>query len=126
MVFVAVDAGPEGRPAPPGDQENGRGGKGKGDEGKKPQGPPPMRVEPRRVRIGARADGQVEVLEGLRPGERVVARAGKPLQGGEQVQPSAISEGVDRPGAQGGGQGGRGASGPGGRSGGAGQREGGG
>lgn len=40
----------------------------------------PERFEARELRVGARADGQVEVLGGLRPGERVVTAGTYPLR----------------------------------------------
>lgn len=60
------------------------------------------RVEERRVRLGERADGQVEILSGLREGERVVVRSERPLQPGSEVRPSALSDGLG-PGNGGGG-----------------------
>jgi multidrug efflux pump subunit AcrA (membrane-fusion protein) len=62
------------------------------------------RVEERQVRLGARADGQVEILSGLREGERVVVRSERPLKPGSEVRPSALS---DTPAPEGGGGGGR-------------------
>ncbi|OJT22940.1 hypothetical protein BO221_18755 [Archangium sp. Cb G35] len=62
------------------------------------------RVEERQVRLGARADGQVEILSGLREGERVVVRSERPLKPGTEVRPSALS---DVPEPEGGGGGGR-------------------
>ncbi|MFP2934866.1 efflux RND transporter periplasmic adaptor subunit, partial [Pyxidicoccus sp. 3LG] len=50
------------------------------------------RVVEREVRVGARADGQVEILSGLEEGDRVVVRGEKPLQSGMQVRPSALSD----------------------------------
>jgi HlyD family secretion protein len=61
------------------------------------------RVEERRVRLGARADGQVEILSGLREGERVVVRGERPLRSGAEVRPSALSDGLE-PGSGGGGR----------------------
>jgi len=49
------------------------------------------RVESRPIRIGARGDGQVEVLEGLAAGDRVVSRSTAPLKDGMEVQPSILS-----------------------------------
>ncbi|MFY0524369.1 efflux RND transporter periplasmic adaptor subunit [Archangium gephyra] len=62
------------------------------------------RVEERQVRLGARADGQVEILSGLREGDRVVVRSERPLKPGTEVRPSALS---DTPAPEGGGGGGR-------------------
>ena len=44
-------------------------------------------VSPRRVRIGRRADGRVEILSGLRAGERVVEQSAQPLSDGARVIP---------------------------------------
>jgi HlyD family secretion protein len=46
----------------------------------------------RQVKIGRRVDEQVEVLTGLRAGERVVVRSAQPLTPGAQVRLSAISQ----------------------------------
>jgi RND family efflux transporter MFP subunit len=50
------------------------------------------RVAARQVAVGEHADGQVEIISGLRPGERFVARSGKPLKDGEAVRLSILSE----------------------------------
>lgn len=49
-------------------------------------------VEPRTVRLGNRANGQVEILEGLQPGEAYVLRSSQPLQPGQTVERSLLSE----------------------------------
>ncbi len=49
-------------------------------------------VAARRVRVGARADGQAEILSGLRAGDRVVSRSAGPLTDGAPVRPSILSE----------------------------------
>lgn len=46
----------------------------------------------RQVVVGDRADGRVEILTGLAPGERYIARAGKRLKDGETVRLSVLSE----------------------------------
>jgi multidrug efflux pump subunit AcrA (membrane-fusion protein) len=52
------------------------------------------KVAARPVKLGDRANNQVEVLSGLKPGERFVSRSGKPIKNGEAVRISIISEGV--------------------------------
>lgn len=49
-------------------------------------------VEPRTVRLGERANGRVEVLDGLKPGESYVIRSNQPLQPGQVVERSLLSE----------------------------------
>jgi HlyD family secretion protein len=44
-------------------------------------------VQTRAVRTGLSADGFVEIVEGLRSGEEVVARAGSFLREGDVVRP---------------------------------------
>ena len=58
---------------------------GEGQEGK---------VAARPVKIGDRANNQVEIISGLKPGERFVSRSSKPIKNGEEVRISIISEGI--------------------------------
>ncbi len=53
-------------------------------------GDPPT-VEARQVTVGEQADGQVEIMAGLNPGERYVVRSTRPLEDQETVQLSILS-----------------------------------
>lgn len=50
------------------------------------------KVSERIVRIGNKADGNVEILSGLKPGEKYVVRSSRPLKSGQAVVTSALSE----------------------------------
>jgi multidrug efflux pump subunit AcrA (membrane-fusion protein) len=50
------------------------------------------KVQARRVQVGDRDNSKVEIISGLKPGERFVARSGKPLKDGAPVRLSALSE----------------------------------
>jgi len=54
------------------------------------QGQPKVAV--RNVTLGKKADGKVEILSGLQPGERYVVRSGRPLKDGNPVRLSILSE----------------------------------
>jgi multidrug efflux pump subunit AcrA (membrane-fusion protein) len=49
------------------------------------------RVSARSVTLGQRQDSQVEILNGLQPGDRFVARSNKPLKDGDPVRLSFLS-----------------------------------
>lgn len=49
-------------------------------------------VRARNVKLGTRANGKVEILAGLQPGERLVVRSAKPLKDGETVRLSVLSK----------------------------------
>lgn len=61
-----------------------------------PDSPNPQVLE-RKVMLGARRNGQVEIIQGLQPGEAFIARSSGPLQEGVGVNPSAISEPLPEP-----------------------------
>ncbi len=50
------------------------------------------KVSAREVTIGKKLDGKVEILSGLQPGEKFVARSGTPLKDGAPVRLSILSE----------------------------------
>ncbi len=50
------------------------------------------KVTARRVTLGKQADGKVEILSGLQPGESYVLRSGKPLTDDDAVKLSILSE----------------------------------
>jgi HlyD family secretion protein len=50
------------------------------------------KVTARSVTLGAQVDGKVQILTGLNPGDRFVARTGKPLKEGDSVRLSILSE----------------------------------
>ncbi len=49
-------------------------------------------VEARSVTVGKRAHGNMEIVSGIEPGERFVLSSGKPLEDGETVRLSVLSE----------------------------------
>jgi HlyD family secretion protein len=50
------------------------------------------RVSARSVTLGEKIDGKVQILSGLSPGERFVARSSRPLKDGDAVRLSVLSE----------------------------------
>lgn len=48
-------------------------------------------VKARNVKLGTSANGKVEIISGLQPGERLVVRSAKPLKDGETVRLSVLS-----------------------------------
>jgi len=57
------------------------------------------KVTARAVTLGKRADGKVEILSGLQPGDRYVVRSGKPLKDGDRVRLSILDFGLGEKGS---------------------------
>ncbi|RMH67198.1 MAG: efflux RND transporter periplasmic adaptor subunit [Cyanobacteria bacterium J003] len=51
------------------------------------------RVQERQVTLGQRRQGQVEILSGLKAGDRYVVRSSRPLRDGDKIRPSIFSKG---------------------------------
>lgn len=51
------------------------------------------KVTRREVRIGARRPGEVEVMEGLKPGDRVITHGAEKVRVGQQVTILAVDDG---------------------------------
>lgn len=95
-VYIAVrrPAGEGKAPAAPEGAATSENGAGRGEGRRSGAGggaTPQLTVQARQIRIGGRADGQAEVVGGLRPGELVVARSSRPLRIGDTVRPSLLS-----------------------------------
>ncbi|WP_425526033.1 efflux RND transporter periplasmic adaptor subunit [Halotia branconii] len=54
------------------------------------------KVAARAVTLGKKIDNRVEILSGLQPGDRYVARSAKPLKDGDVVKLSILSETADK------------------------------
>lgn len=87
-----------------------KGTRGKGDKGTRGQGTvfvvsggennSQAKVAAKEVKLGERADGKVEILSGLKSGDRFVAQSGKPLKDGETVRLSILSQTAQQGGQQ--------------------------
>ena len=87
-----------------------KGTRGQGDQGTRGQGTvfvvsggennSQATVAAKEVKLGERADGKVEILSGLKSGDRFVAQSGKPLKDGETVRLSILSQTAQQGGQQ--------------------------
>jgi RND family efflux transporter MFP subunit len=87
-----------------------KGTRGQGDKGTRGQGTifvvsggeggSQATVAAKEVKLGERADGKVEILSGLKSGDRFVAQSGKPLKDGETVRLSILSQTAQQGGQQ--------------------------
>ena len=95
FVYVAAPGGGGGER---GDRGQAAGAPPRGPGG---QGGPGLRAERRQIQVGGRRDGFVEVLEGLRPGERLVAEGLNRINPGQPLRVAGAGGGPpagDRPG----------------------------
>jgi multidrug efflux pump subunit AcrA (membrane-fusion protein) len=51
-----------------------------------------VKVKEQPVVLGKEADGKVEIISGIQPGDSYVVRSSKPLEDGQRVKLSALSE----------------------------------
>jgi HlyD family secretion protein len=62
------------------------------DDGASPAATDRLKAKPQTVTLGSVRNGQVEVISGLRPGDRYIVKSDRPLKAGQQVKRSLASE----------------------------------